>query len=100
MTNKDYTDKELLRIAIMRDILEGLIVVDHVYKLIDNLYITERQKILLRLKYCDKVGNKNIAYELGVSERWLSSMLNEALLASYNSLKDNIRKGLVVPKGN
>ena len=100
MTKSDYTEKELLRIAIMRDILEGLVVVDHVYKLIENLYITDKQKTLLIMKYCEKVGNKNIAYELGVSERWLSSMLNEALLASYNSLKDNIRKGLVVPKEN
>jgi len=100
MPKSDYTEKELLRIAIMRDIFEGLVVVDHVYKLIENLYITQRQKTLLILKYCHKTGNKNIAYQMGVSERWLSSMLNEALLASYNSLKDNIRKGSIVPKEN
>lgn len=100
MTNRDFTEKELLRIAIMRDIFEGLVITDHVYKLIDHLYITDRQKRLLLMKYCEKVGNKNIAFTLNVSERWLSSLLNEALLASYNSLRDNIRRGSVVPKEN
>lgn len=98
MTNRDFTQKELLRIAIMRDIFEKLEIPDHVYKLIDNLFIDGRQKRLLQLKYCSKTGNKTIAYELGVSERWLSSLLNEALLASYIALRDNIRKGIVVPK--
>ena len=98
MPKTDYTEKDLQRIAIMRDIFENLEIPDHVYKLIDNLFIEGRQKRLLQLKYCQKVGNKTIAYELGVSERWLSSLLNEALLASYISLRDNIRKGVVVPK--
>lgn len=98
MTNRDFTQKELLRIAIMRDIFENIEIPDHIYKLIDNLFITAKQKNLLQLKYCSKSGNKTIAYQLGVSERWLSCMLNEALLASYISLRDNIRKGIVVPK--
>lgn len=98
MTNRDFTEKELLRIAIMRDIFENIEIPDHIYKLIENLFITDRYKTLLLLKYCRKAGNKNIAYQLGISERWLSSLLNEALLASYISLRDNIRKGLVVPK--
>lgn len=98
MTNRDFTQKELLRIAIMRDIFENIEIPTHIYKLIDNLFISQRFKTLLHLKYCSKSGNKTIAYNMGVSERWLSSLLNEALLASYISLRDNIRKGIVVPK--
>ena len=98
MTNRDFTQKELLRIAIMRDIFENIEIPDHIYKLIDNLFIQDKHKRVLHLKYCSKAGNKNIAYQMGISERWLSSLLNEALLASYISLRDNIRKGIVVPK--
>lgn len=98
MTDRTFTDKELHRIEIMRDIFEKLEVTDHIYKLIDNLFISQRHKTILQLKYCEKFGNKNIAYQMGISERWLSSILNEALLASYIALRDNIRKGIVVPK--
>ena len=100
MLKSNYTDKELLRIAIMRDIFENIEIPDHIYKLIDNLFITPKFKNLLQLKYCSKAGNKTIAYNMGVSERWLSSLLNEALLCSYVSLRDNIRKGIVVLKDN
>ena len=46
MTNRDFTQKELLRIAIMRDIFENIEIPDHIYKVIDNLFITDKQKRL------------------------------------------------------
>ena len=98
MVRKEYTPLEQMQIAIMRDIFEHLEFPEHIHTLIDNLVLNKQQKELLQKKYCEKVGNKNIAYKFQVSERWLSSLLNEALLASYNSLKYNLRNGSVVPK--
>lgn len=100
MVRKEYTQLELMKIAIMRDILERLENPEHITILIDNLVLTPKQKILLKKKYCLCVGNKNIAYDLKISERWLSSVLNDTLLASYNSLRYNLRNGSVVPKQN
>ena len=98
MVRKEYTQLELMKIAIMRDIFERLENPQHIRTLIDNLVLTPRQKQLLQSKYCSKTGNKIIAFDLAISERWLSSVLNDTLLASYNSLRYNLRNGSVVPK--
>lgn len=98
MVRKEYTQLELMKIAIMRDIFERLENPQHIKILIENLVLTPKQKHLLQSKYCDKAGNKVIAFDLSISERWLSSVLNDTLLASYNSLRYNLRNGSVVPK--
>lgn len=98
MVRKEYTTLEKMQIEIMRDIFENLEVPQHIQKLLEHLVIKPQQKELLTLKYCENAVNKTIAYKLGVSERWFSSLLNDALLASYNSLKYNLRNGSVVPK--
>ncbi|MBP5469356.1 MAG: hypothetical protein J6Z11_08940 [Candidatus Riflebacteria bacterium] len=100
MARKEYTTLEKAQLDVMRNIFRDLENPNHIAKLIDNLVITEKQKQLLRLKYCDTKGNKTIAFRFGVSERWLSTMLDEALLASYKSLRYNLRNGSLVPKEN
>lgn len=97
---KQYTTLEKMQIEIMRNIFRNPEMPQHLQKLIDNLVISDKQKELLRLKYCDPKGNKLIAYKFGVSERWLSTMLDEALLASYMSLRYNLRNGFLIPKEN
>ena len=100
MVRKDYTTLEKMQIEIMRNIFEDLEIPKHIEKLIANLVIKDTQKDLLRLKYCERVGNKIIAHKFNVSQRWLSSLLNEALLNSYISLRYNLRNGSIVPKNN
>lgn len=98
MVRREYTTLERAQIDVMRNIFENPEMPAHLSKLIDNLVITEKQKLLLQLKYCEAKGNKFISYKMCVSERWLSSLLNDALLASYRSLRYNLRNGGVVPK--
>ena len=100
MSKREYTTLERAQIDVMRNIFENPEMPDHISKLLDNLIIKDKQREHLRLKYCEALGNKTIAFRLGVSERWLSSLLNEALLASYMSLRYNLRNGSVVPKLN
>ena len=100
MARKEYTTLEKAQLDVMRNIFRDLENPAHIAKLIDNLVITQKQKDLLYLKYCDPKGNKTIAFKFGVSERWLSTMLDEALLASYKSLRYNLRNGSLVPKEN
>lgn len=100
MARREYSILEKAQLDVMRNIFKDLENPAHIAKLIDNLVISEKQKELLRLKYCDLKGNKLIAYKFGVSERWLSTMLDEALLASYMSLRYNLRNGFLIPKEN
>ena len=97
MIRKEYTTLEKMQIEIMRDIFENLENPKHIRTLLENLIITDKQRLLLQMKYCDRAVNKTIAYKLKVSDRWFSSLLNEALLSSYNSLRYNLRNGGVVP---